>query len=129
MSQLDALNVDVIQCICDCLFQRDVKALRLVSKAMSARCRLRFRRVFLSPNTTNMEAFYNIIRHDDYRLQVREIVWDDTRFDKEYLHEGNFSEATRAIYANRLVGMEKEESHFNALRSKELWGANHVCIK
>ena len=85
---LTSLPVDVLCLICDCLTQGDLKKVRLVNRALSRLVNLRFTRVFLSPNRTNLNALYGIVASEKFRSQVREIVWDDARlklFDRRRL--------------------------------------------
>lgn len=58
----------------------DLKSLRLVSSAHVAVVKLRFDRVFLSANSTNIRVFREIANHELLRHDVVEIVWDDARF-------------------------------------------------
>lgn len=77
--ELTSLPVDVLCLICDCLTQGDLKKVRLINRALSRLVNLRFTRVFLSPNRTNLNAFYGIVASEKFCSQVREIVWDDAR--------------------------------------------------
>jgi hypothetical protein len=54
---------------------------------------LRLDRVFISPNTRNIEVFRTIADHEDYRHQVKDIVWDDTQLPRDItLSNKEFSE-------------------------------------
>ncbi|KAJ5100591.1 hypothetical protein N7456_006643 [Penicillium angulare] len=61
---------------------RDVKSIRLTSKYFSHAAELRFDRVFLSPNPLNIEVFRAIADHENFRQQVKEIIWDDARLSR-----------------------------------------------
>ena len=76
------LPVELLYSTFEYLTQRDIKSLRLVCRAIKAWARLKFDRVFISPNLTNISAFKGIVAHPDFNPQVREIVWDDARFER-----------------------------------------------
>lgn len=120
------LNVDVLLLIFDHLIQRDIKALRLASKALERHAKLKIRRLFLSPNRTNIEVFNNVVSHPAYKLQVQEIVWDDARL-KDYETRG-FSD-DKFFKDARLMTEQIENNGTGTMacaainiRRKELWG-------
>lgn len=60
---------------------KDIKYLRLVSKAMKAKTKLNIKRIFLSPNRTSIDVFRSIVDHAEFAQGVREIIWDDARLE------------------------------------------------
>ncbi|OBR10472.1 hypothetical protein CH63R_06164 [Colletotrichum higginsianum IMI 349063] len=62
----------------------DLKALRLTCNKLAdlVRPHLRFKRVFISANPLNVQVFRAIADHETFRHDVREIVWDDARYEK-----------------------------------------------
>jgi hypothetical protein len=71
---MENLSTDVLLTILGSLIQRDIESLRLVSRRVSTKAKLRLRRIFLSPNQTNIDVFEGVINHPKYRLQVQEII-------------------------------------------------------
>ncbi|EHK20573.1 uncharacterized protein TRIVIDRAFT_48943 [Trichoderma virens Gv29-8] len=61
---------------------RDVKNLRLVCKSLS-NIPLPLDRVFISANLKDIEVFRCVADHDVYRHGVREIIWDEARFQQD----------------------------------------------
>ena len=143
--ELASLPIDVFYLICDCLPQGDLKKVRLLNRTISKLVRLRFTRVFLSPNKTNINAFRGIAKSDDFRSQVREIVWDDARLkfynrQRLSLHDSAMlGEDLRLGCADTVSQEEKGFEHFEhdvecdeadvdekemLARRVELWGAN-----
>jgi hypothetical protein len=60
------------------LSNKEIKRIRLANRECSNRFRInKFERVYISPNKTNLEAFYAVLDHPLHRTQVEEIVWDD----------------------------------------------------
>lgn len=78
------LSNDVIHCVSDFLTNRDFKSIRLATRQLSALFQLRFDKVFISPSKRNIEVFQAVANHPEYRLQVREVGWDDALFEKCY---------------------------------------------
>lgn len=72
-----ALPNDIIQIIADVLPNKDVKTVRLVDRRFKANSILRFPRVYISPSHKNIEVLRAISTHDEFRHQVKEVVWDD----------------------------------------------------
>ncbi|KAF9875763.1 hypothetical protein CkaCkLH20_06695 [Colletotrichum karsti] len=60
----------------------DLKALRLTCKRLAKLARPRFKRVFISASPLNVDVFRAVAEHDTFRHDVREIVWDDARYEK-----------------------------------------------
>ncbi|KAJ5018804.1 hypothetical protein K4K57_003619 [Colletotrichum sp. SAR 10_99] len=61
-----------------------LKALRLTFKKLAhlVSPHLRFNRVFISASPLDVQVFRAIAEHDIFRHNVREIVWDDARYEK-----------------------------------------------
>ncbi|KAI8162044.1 hypothetical protein K4K49_013089 [Colletotrichum sp. SAR 10_70] len=61
-----------------------LKALRLTCKRLAHLIspHLRFKRVFISASPLDVQVFRAIAEHDIFRRNVREIVWDDARYEK-----------------------------------------------
>ncbi|TQN64429.1 hypothetical protein CSHISOI_11019, partial [Colletotrichum shisoi] len=62
----------------------DLKALRLTCNKLAKLVRplLRFKRVFIPADPLNVKVFRAIAEHETFRHDVREIVWDDARYEK-----------------------------------------------
>lgn len=75
------LPVDIFSILFSHLVQRNIKNVRLVCRALCNVAELRFPRVFLSANRTNIDAFRGIAMIEKFRTQVREIIWDDARLE------------------------------------------------
>ncbi|KAK4076670.1 uncharacterized protein Triagg1_4273 [Trichoderma aggressivum f. europaeum] len=69
--------------IATCLTGRDVKSLRLACKSLSG-TPLPLDRVFISANPIDIRVFRNIADHDVFRHCVREIIWDEARFERDF---------------------------------------------
>ncbi|KAK2589921.1 hypothetical protein QQS21_012401 [Conoideocrella luteorostrata] len=74
------------------LTNTDIGNLRLTCSTASFIVRLRFSRVFLSPNPVNLRVFCAVADHPTIRLQIQEIIYDDARLGdfknwKHYIHE------------------------------------------
>jgi hypothetical protein len=112
----------------DFLTNKDIKQLRLVSKAVKAKTNLRFTRIFVSPDRTNIDVFRNIVNHDEFKKDVEEIVWDDARL---IVHNGgiDFDDFLEG------PGMDDEDewraNEGFAQMKKQLWGkdANEVSFE
>lgn len=70
--------------ICGRVDSKTIKSLRATCCFFSQVASLRLSRVFISPNPRNVETFGAIARHEVYRHQITEIVWDDAA-----LYEGS----------------------------------------
>lgn len=75
--EFSSLPNDIVQIIADFLPNEDVKRLRLVDRRFHANSILRFPRVYISPNHRNIEVLKAVATHDQFRRQVKEVVWDD----------------------------------------------------
>ncbi|GKT56023.1 hypothetical protein ColTof3_03362 [Colletotrichum tofieldiae] len=61
-----------------------LKGLRLTCKKLAnlVSPHLRFKRIFISASPLNVQVFRAIAEHETFRRDVREIVWDDARYEK-----------------------------------------------
>ena len=75
------LPTEMLQVICAFLSKSDLKRLRLASSELAERVELRIDRVFVSPNRANLTCFDMVLGHPRYRLQVEEVVWDDSQLE------------------------------------------------
>lgn len=73
---------DLITLLVTFLTNKDKKALRLVNRRLSAFTPLPLNRVFISPSYKNIEVFRAVAAHPIISMQVKEIIWDDARFEK-----------------------------------------------
>ncbi|PKK50479.1 hypothetical protein CI102_5669 [Trichoderma harzianum] len=62
---------------------RDVKHLRLACKSLSS-IPLHLDRVFISANPIDIKVFRYVANHDGFRHCVREIIWDEARFERDF---------------------------------------------
>ncbi|KAL6802796.1 hypothetical protein GGI42DRAFT_32713 [Trichoderma sp. SZMC 28013] len=62
---------------------RDVKKLRLACKSLSG-IPLPLGRVFISANPIDINVFRYVADHDVFRHCVREIIWDEARFERDF---------------------------------------------
>ncbi|KAL6787135.1 hypothetical protein J3E68DRAFT_445673 [Trichoderma sp. SZMC 28012] len=62
---------------------RDVKRLRLACKSLSG-IPLPLDRVFISANRIDINVFRYVGNHDVFRHCVREIIWDEARFERDF---------------------------------------------
>ncbi|KAF3044022.1 hypothetical protein E8E12_006770 [Didymella heteroderae] len=76
------LPAEILEIICRYLSGLDVKRLRLTSRELAEKADLRIDRVYVSPNRANLDCLNNILNHPQYRLQVRELVWDDGQLEQ-----------------------------------------------
>jgi hypothetical protein len=61
---------------------KEIKQIRLANRECSNRFHInKFERVYISPNGTNLEAFYAVL-DPLHRTVVKEIVWDDALFGR-----------------------------------------------
>ncbi|KZF18852.1 hypothetical protein L228DRAFT_242152 [Xylona heveae TC161] len=86
MPTLNHLPLEIILAISFYLSTQDIKRLRLVARGLRYNPLLHINRVFISPSKRNLEVFKAIADHPIFRYQVKEIIWDDVRFD-HYLAE------------------------------------------
>ncbi|KAF2166668.1 hypothetical protein M409DRAFT_23299 [Zasmidium cellare ATCC 36951] len=73
---------DLLAYISTFLSNKEKKRLRSTSKRLHSFCTLRIDRVFISPSYKNIEVFRAIADHPVLCKQVKEIIWDDARFEK-----------------------------------------------
>ncbi|KAH8812181.1 hypothetical protein F5884DRAFT_304576 [Xylogone sp. PMI_703] len=73
---------EVLQLITTLLPNKDIKSLRLANRRLRINSILRIERVFISPSYKNIKVFYAIADHEQFRKQVKEVVWDDARFNR-----------------------------------------------
>ncbi|KAM0281374.1 hypothetical protein ACHAPQ_004148 [Fusarium lateritium] len=59
----------------------DLKNLRQTCTYFKDATHLRLNRLFLSPNSRDIEVFRAVADHKIFRLQITEIIYDDARFD------------------------------------------------
>ncbi|KAL6693076.1 hypothetical protein J3F84DRAFT_401646 [Trichoderma pleuroticola] len=62
---------------------RDVKKLRLACKSLSS-TPLPLDRVFISANPIDINVFRSVADHDVFRHCVREIIWDEAQFERDF---------------------------------------------
>ncbi|KAJ3956698.1 hypothetical protein N0V92_006748 [Colletotrichum tropicale] len=90
-----------------------LKALRLTCKRLAHLIspHLRFKRVFISASPLDVQVFRAIAEHDIFRRNVREIVWDDARYEKPppdfVTFEGEYND--ECVYADEYPDDREEE--------------------
>ncbi|KAF5506136.1 hypothetical protein CGCS363_v004529 [Colletotrichum siamense] len=90
-----------------------LKALRLTCKRLAHLIspHLRFKRVFISASPLDVQVFRAIAEHDIFRRNVREIVWDDARYEKPppdfVTFEGEYND--ECVYADEYPDDLEEE--------------------
>lgn len=77
----------MLQLISSYLPNKDIKNLRLAIQRLDGTSTLRIERIFISPSYKNIEVLHAIIGHAEFREKVKEIVWDDARFQKYLLFD------------------------------------------
>ncbi|EWG45062.1 hypothetical protein FVEG_15787 [Fusarium verticillioides 7600] len=78
---LGRLPAEVLNQVFHQLPNIDLKILRQTCTYIKDSTHLRLSRLFLSPNLRDIEVFKAVANHEAFRLQVTEIIYDDTRFD------------------------------------------------
>lgn len=78
-----ALPAELLNEISSYLSGSDIKNLRLVCQELS-HIPLRLDRVFISANVKDIEVFQSVANHEIFRDRVREIIWDDARFQESF---------------------------------------------
>ncbi|KAK4500387.1 hypothetical protein PRZ48_008576 [Zasmidium cellare] len=73
---------DLLAYISSFLSNKEKRSLRLANRRLSLFFPLRIPRVFISPSYKDIEVFKAIAAHPIYRKQIKEIVWDDAKFEK-----------------------------------------------
>lgn len=86
---------ELLAAICVFLPGKDIKALRLAGPSICHAVPPRFTRVFLSPNPHNVAVFRAIASHPTFRLQVREIVYDDARLADPGVRQDRLNDTNR----------------------------------
>ncbi|KFY05557.1 hypothetical protein V492_08454 [Pseudogymnoascus sp. VKM F-4246] len=85
------LPAEIVKTILDQVPNSTIKNLRLTCRAFREIAALRLSRVFISANPRNIEVFTAIAKHDFFRSQITEIIWDDTlvhtRSDEYYYED------------------------------------------
>jgi hypothetical protein len=109
------LPTEMLQIICAFLSKSDLKRLRLASSELAERVELRIDRVFISPNRANLRCLDAVLGHPRYRLQVEEIVWDDSQLEA-FPSLKNFDDAIRTQEA---VARRKIHGHLEDFLSRE----------
>ncbi|KAL2865079.1 uncharacterized protein BJX67DRAFT_359215 [Aspergillus lucknowensis] len=77
---MDRLPPELFDLIGQYLSGADRKNLRLTSRTLHKKAPFHIKRVFLSPCHRDIEVFRAILADDHRRQEVRELVWDDTKF-------------------------------------------------
>lgn len=115
MSTLDTIPVEISKLIELHLSNKQIKQLRLVSKELKSRVKLSIRRVFISLHEVLLRAASDTIRHEQFREDIEEIVWDSTQYQYPGEHESAFfeqrptqSRMDQIIVARRLFLAQKE---------------------
>ena len=90
-SGLERLPPEVFTAVTKHLTNGNIKTLRLASKCLCRRAPLRLDRVFLSANPRNVEAFLAIANHEDFRMRITEIIWDDARL-AEHIDDDDYEQ-------------------------------------
>ncbi|KAJ5374060.1 hypothetical protein N7517_006066 [Penicillium concentricum] len=80
IDRISSLPVELLECICSHLANRDIKSLRLACKLLVQTARVRLNRGFLSAHPCNIGVFREIADHEASRHNVTEIIWVDARF-------------------------------------------------
>ena len=96
------------------LSNADLKSLRLSIRPLSADLFPRlFRRIYISTHTDDLEVFVRIAKHQRAAKYVREIIWDDTTFDRRLL---DIEE-----YRSRLEDVKPRSKQADLGRAHEFW--------
>ncbi|RGP62625.1 hypothetical protein FSPOR_9204 [Fusarium sporotrichioides] len=77
MGLLIQLPAELQNAIYDFLDVVSIKNLRTTCRALAKAVPLHFNRVFISPNSLNIQVFKAIANQETFRHQVTEIIWDD----------------------------------------------------
>ncbi|KAK5800961.1 hypothetical protein VI817_003173 [Penicillium citrinum] len=80
ISSFLSLPPEIISIIVSFLPNKVVKSLRLTCKSLSETSPFASSRVFLSANSLNIQVFRAVADHPKFRHEIKEIIWDDTRF-------------------------------------------------
>ncbi|KAK6214583.1 hypothetical protein LQW54_004305 [Pestalotiopsis sp. IQ-011] len=98
--------------ICDRVDNKTIKSLRATCCFFSRVASLRLSRVFISPNPRNVEIFVAIARHEVYRHQITEIVWDDAALYEVPTEDDDSDDASLSDHYHEdgdpLKGLEKK---------------------
>ncbi|KAJ0276764.1 hypothetical protein COL940_008122 [Colletotrichum noveboracense] len=84
----------------------DIKNLRLscMKLANLASPHLRFKRVFIGASPLNVEVFRAVAEHDTFRHDVREIIWDESRYETP-------SDRDHRCYHTAIESLEDRRQH------------------
>ena len=101
------------------LTNADLKSLRLVVRPLGADLFPRlFRRIYISTHSDDIEVFVRIADHKSAANHVREIIWDDTTFDRRLL---DIEE-----YRSRLEDVKSRPKQADIERAHEFWSKSCV---
>ncbi|KAL3473705.1 hypothetical protein BJX99DRAFT_233151 [Aspergillus californicus] len=100
------------------LHNKEVKVLRLTCRHLCQTTRLRFDRVFLSPNPTNISVFRAVASHEFFRHGVTEIIYDDARLFMHDSGEFDREEGCPAWFAKECRGNIFRLCNFGALHQR-----------
>ncbi|KAF5566550.1 hypothetical protein FNAPI_1008 [Fusarium napiforme] len=98
---LKRLHLEILYQVIYTLPNADIKNLRPTCSYLGNISLQRFNRVFISPNPLDIEVLTLIANHDVFRLEVTEIIYDDSRFDHLLRR--------RAAYNSMLRGIDAKE--------------------
>lgn len=108
---------DLVAHLTTFLSNKDRKILRLTNKQLNGSFPLRMSRVFLSPSHKNIEVFRAVAAHPLLRKQVKEIIWDDARFEQYVLDDGLNDAGMDSLWFERAI---KNQEDFEDARNENL---------
>ncbi|CAG8951386.1 hypothetical protein HYFRA_00007298 [Hymenoscyphus fraxineus] len=79
MPNLGTMPVEISSLINSELDQKDIKQLRLVSREVNGKAKLRIKRVFISRHSAILNITSETINDNEFSKQIEEIVWDNTQ--------------------------------------------------
>ncbi|KAK6710171.1 hypothetical protein SNK05_004648 [Fusarium graminearum] len=88
---LSSLPPELGDYIASFLTNRDIKSLRLTSSSVCRIVTLRLERVFIGANPRNIQVAYEVANHETFRKRVKEIIWDETYFNRESVAMRDYS--------------------------------------
>lgn len=88
---LSSLPPELGDYIASFLTNRDIKSLRLTSSSVCRTVTLRLERVFIGANPRNIQVAYEVANHETFRKRVKEIIWDETYFNRESVAMRDYS--------------------------------------
>ncbi|KAI4133559.1 MAG: hypothetical protein LQ347_002124 [Umbilicaria vellea] len=81
-----ALPRELLDLIFHHVSRADIKNLRLVSKSFdSSASLLLITRVYISSHALDLQVFQNVTGHSTFKRTVKEIVWDDSTFNRQLM--------------------------------------------